>query len=104
MMNTSKTDKDAAVLAPLGEQIAGIIEQAEAHVLKLTGEGGLLPDMIKAAVQTALNAETFDHLGYDRHDRLGRGSGNLRNGLTCKAVQTTAGPVIGFAPRPERDL
>jgi putative transposase len=99
MMNTSKADRDAAALAPVDEQIARIIEQAHAQGLQLTGEGGLLPDMIKAAVEAALNAEMSDHLGYDRHDPVGRGSGNSRNGLTDKTVQTTAGPVGLAVPR-----
>ena len=93
------TDRDAAALAPVDEQIARIIEQAQAQGLQLTGEGGLLPDMIKAAVEAALNAEMSDHLGYDRHDPVGRGSGNSRNGLTDKTVQTTAGPVGLAVPR-----
>ena len=93
MMNTSKTDRDVSAPPPVDEQIARIIEQAQEQGLQLTGEGGLLPDMIKAAVEAALRAEMADHLGYDRHDRVGRGSGNSRNGLTAKTVQTTAGPV-----------
>ena len=93
MMNTSKTDRDVSAPPPVDEQIARIIEQAQEQGLQLTGEGGLLPDMIKAAVEAALRAEMADHLGYDRHDRVGRGSGNSRNGLTAMTVQTTAGPV-----------
>ena len=99
MMNTSKTDRDVSAPPPVDEQIARIIEQAQEQGLQLTGEGGLLPDMIKAAVEAALRAEMADHLGYDRHDRVGRGSGNSRNGLTAKTVQTTAGPVGLEVPR-----
>ena len=55
--------------------------------------------MIKAAVEAALNAEMADHLGYDRHEAQGRGSGNSRNGLTAKTVQTTAGSVGLEVPR-----
>ena len=98
-MNTSKTDRDVSAPPPVDEQIARIIEQAQEQGLQLTGEGGLLPDMIKAAVEAALRAEMADHLGYDRHDRVGRGSGNSRNGLTAKTVQTTAGPVGLEVPR-----
>ena len=46
------------------EQVARIIEQAQAEGLQLTGAGGLLPDMIKQAVEAALHAEMTDHLGY----------------------------------------
>ena len=81
------------------EQIARIIEQAQGQGLQLTGEGGLLPDMIKRAVEAALSAEMTDHLGYEKHAADGRGSGNSRNGLTGKTVQTTAGPVDLDVPR-----
>jgi putative transposase len=80
-------------------QVARIIEQAQAEGLQLTGAGGLLPDMIKQAVEAALHAEMSDHLGYDKHAAEGRGSGNSRNGLTGKTVQTTAGPVDLDVPR-----
>ena len=86
MMNETMIGKGTGVLEPVNEQIARIIEQAQEQGLQLTGEGGLLPDMIKAAVEAALRAEMADHLGYDRHDRVGRGSGNSRNGLTAKTV------------------
>lgn len=81
------------------EQVAWIIEQAQAQGLQLTGAGRLLPDMIKQAVEAALHAEMTDHLGYEKHAAEGRGSGNSRNGLTSKTVQTTAGPVDLDVPR-----
>jgi putative transposase len=80
-------------------QIARIIEQAQAEGLQLTGAGGLLPDMIKQAVEAALAVEMADHLGYEKHAAEGRGSGNSRNGSTGKTVQTTAGPVQLDVPR-----
>lgn len=99
MMNETTIDKDAAVPGQMDEQIARIIEQAQAQGLQLTGEGGLLPDIIKQAVEAALQAEMSDHLGYDRHAAEGRGSGNSRNGTTGKTIQTTAGPVPLDVPR-----
>ncbi len=99
MLNETTIDKDAAVPGQMDEQIARIIEQAQAQGLQLTGEGGLLPDIIKQAVEAALQAEMSDHLGYDRHAAEGRGSGNSRNGTTGKTIQTTAGPVPLDVPR-----
>ena len=37
------------------------------------GAGGLLPGMIKQAVEAAMGAEMTDHLGYDRYAVEGRG-------------------------------
>ena len=99
MMNETKVGKDAAAPGSMDEQIARIIEQAQVQGLQLTGEGGLLPDIIKQAVEAALHAEMADHLGYDRHAPEGRGSGNSRNGMTGKTIQTTAGPVPLDVPR-----
>ena len=95
-VNATKPDP---VEGSVEAQVARIIEQAQAEGLQLTGAGGLLPDMIKQAVEAALQAEMTDHLGYDKHSAEGRGSGNSRNGLTGKTVQTTAGPVDLQVPR-----
>jgi len=95
-VNATRPDPEAGSVEA---QVAQIIEQAQAEGLHLTGAGGLLPDMIKQAVEAALRAEMTDHLGYDKHAVEGRGSGNSRNGLTGKTVQTTAGPVDLEVPR-----
>jgi putative transposase len=34
-----------------------------------------------------------EHLGYEKHDSAGRGSGNSRNGTRAKTVLTEIGPV-----------
>ena len=44
-------------------QIARIIEQAQAEGLQMAGAGGLLPEMIKQAVEAALQVEMTNHLG-----------------------------------------
>ena len=46
----------------------------------LIGENGLLKQLTKALLERALNAELTHHLGYEKHDPEGRGSGNSRNG------------------------
>ena len=89
----------AALGGGIDEDIARVIERAQAEGLTLTGEGGLLPDMIKRAVEAAMNAEMTDHLGYERYAAEGRGSGNSRNGVTSSTVQTNAGPVGLDKPR-----
>ena len=65
----------------------------------LTGEGGFLPELVKAALERGMQAELTDHLGYDKHDPAGRGSGNSRNGSTPKTVATEVGPVELDRPR-----
>ena len=69
--------------------------------LQLTGEGGLLQQLTKRVLESALEGEITDHLGYDKHDPAGRDSGNTRNGHRAKTVLTDVGPVeVDGAARP----
>jgi putative transposase len=66
--------------------------------LRLTGEGSMLGELVKAVLERALEAELTAHLGYARHERAG-GAGNSRNGAIRKTVQTGVGPVGLEVPR-----
>ena len=63
------------------------------------GEGGLLSQLTKQALETALDAELTSHLGYERGDREGRGSGNSCNGTSPKKLHTDIGTVDVDVPR-----
>lgn len=56
---------------------AGLLDEVMAKVadgdLRLTGPGGFLPEMVKAALERGLDVELSDHLGYHRGDRAGQG-------------------------------
>ncbi len=80
----------------LVEQLVG---QARAGGLQLTGEGGLLQQLTKRFLESALDGEITDHLGYDKHDPAGRGTGNSRNGARSKTVLTDIGEVEIDVPR-----
>lgn len=54
----------------------------------MTGPTGLLQALTKTVIETALDEEMPEHLGYDKHDPAGRGSGNSRNGARSKTVLT----------------
>jgi Transposase, Mutator family len=79
-----------------------MVDQARAKGVHLVGEGGLLTGLTKAVVETALEEELSDHLGYDKHDPAGRNGANSRNGTRAKTVLTEIGPVEIEAPR-DRD-
>jgi putative transposase len=79
-----------------------LTERARAEGLQLTGEGGLLQKLTKLVVESALDGEMDDHLGYDKHDPVGRNGGNSRNGKRAKTLLTEAGPVEISVPR-DRD-
>jgi putative transposase len=89
----------APVPEEMRDEVARLVERAQYEGIQLTGEGGLLPDMIKTAVESALQGEMTAHLGYDKYAVEGRGSGNSRNGSTGKTVQTAAGPAEISVPR-----
>ncbi len=71
----------------------------EAGGLRLTGEGSMLGELVKAVLERALDAELTAHLGYERRDRAGQNTGNSRNGTIAKKVQTGIGPVGLEVPR-----
>nr|WP_245599721.1 IS256 family transposase [Nakamurella lactea] len=65
----------------------------------LTGEGGFLPEMIKAVLERGMETELTGHLGYERGDPAGNGSGNSRNGTTPKTVGSEVGDIALDQPR-----
>jgi putative transposase len=71
----------------------------EAGGLRLTGEGSMLGELVRAVLERALEAGLTTHLGYGRGDPAGHGSGNSRNGVIAKQVQTGVGPVGLRVPR-----
>ena len=65
----------------------------------LLGEEGLFKELKKALLERALGAELSDHLGYEKGDPAGRGTGNSRNGHSDKRVLTEDGEVNLAVPR-----
>ncbi|AYN43308.1 IS256 family transposase [Streptomyces dangxiongensis] len=76
-----------------------LVGRAQAEGLQLTGEGGLLQQLTKRLLESALEGEITDHLGYDKHDPAGKNGGNSRNGTRAKTVLTDVGPVGIAVPR-----
>jgi putative transposase len=76
-----------------------VMDRVEDGGLELTGEGGFLPEMIKAVLERGLATELTSHLGYERGDSAGRGSGNSRNGTSPKTVASEVGDLELAVPR-----
>jgi hypothetical protein len=87
---------DAIVEAGLLDKVMAQVDTGE---LRLTGEGGFLPEMLKRSLEAGLRAELSDHLGYEKGDPAGQGSGNSRNGTTPKRLGTQVGDVDLATPR-----
>src|SRR6202521_359094 len=65
----------------------------------LTGDDGLFKRLKKALIERALGAELPEHLGYEKGDPAGRGSGNSRNGSSSKTVLTEDSQIEIAIPR-----
>lgn len=104
-MNDSKAeqtvlDRDELAAAVIDDELVDrLVEQADAEGAELLGPGGLLTDLTRRVLERAMDVELTDHLGYERGDPAGRGSGNSRNGTSPKTVLTVAGEVRISAPR-----
>jgi len=102
-VENAENSKPATGLDGLDEQlVAQLVSRAKASGLQLTGVGGVLAQLTKRLIESALEGEITDHLGYDKHDPAGRGTGNSRNGTRSKTVLTDIGPVEIDVPR-DRD-
>jgi putative transposase len=65
----------------------------------LLGDAGLFRDLKKALMERALGGELTHHLGYEKGDLAGRGSGNSRNGHSRKTVLAEDGEIDLSIPR-----
>jgi len=90
---------DASSSGSLAELAGELMARAEAEGVSLVGPGGLLAGLTKTVLETALEAEMTEHLGYEPHDPAGHHSGNSRNGTRSKTVLTDIGPVELDVPR-----
>ena len=66
---------------------------------QITGQNGLIQQLTKRIVETAMNAEMTDHLGYEKHEKIVEPTGNSRNGKSSKKVITNNGEVEIEIPR-----
>ena len=78
----------------LDELLKGIKTQDD-----LAGPNGLLKAITKALVERMLEGELTHHLGYEKNDPVGYGSGNSRNGKSRKTLKSEQGQVEVAIPR-----
>jgi putative transposase len=69
-----------------------LVRLAREQGLSLTGPDGLLKQLTKTVIETALNEEITEHLGYEKNDPAGQRprGGNVRNGSRPKSVLTAS--------------
>ncbi len=69
-----------------------LIDSAQQGGVPVTGQGGFLPEMVKAVLERGPAAELTVYLGYEQGDPAGPGSPNSRNGSTPKTLSTRLVP------------
>jgi putative transposase len=95
------SDRSPAGKAPLVDAATAdeLLAKAQAEGVELLGPDGLLSQVTKAVLERALDEELTAHLGYEKHDPVGRGSGNSRNGASGKTLLTEVGGIDLAVPR-----
>src|SRR5690349_21157374 len=90
----SKKDKPE----PTAEQKLAeeLVARAREQGVSLTGPDGLLKQLTKTVLETALNQELTEHLGHDKHGPAGNETGNVRNGTRAKTVLTEGSGQVGI--------
>jgi hypothetical protein len=71
--------------------------------LSLTGPDGLLKQLTKVVIETALDQELTEHLGHEKNTPAGNESGNVRNGSRPKTVLTEGTGQVGIEVPRDRD-
>lgn len=74
--------------------VAQLVGDAQRSGLPMDGEGGLLAELTRLVLESALEGEITDHLGYDKHTK-----GGSEDGKRPKTVLTKAGPLTVEVPR-----
>ena len=95
--NEQRADRDTSLIDD--EALDRLMDQVDERGLDLLGPGGVLTELTSRIMHRAMDTELTDHLGYERGDPAGNGSGNSRNGTTPKTVLTDAGEVPVATPR-----
>ncbi len=76
-----------------------LFARIDAGDIEMTGDGGLIPGLIKAALERGLQAELSDHLGYEKGSPEAAAFTNSRNGFTGKTLASQVGEVELAVPR-----
>lgn len=104
-MTVTDTHGNSESAAELVEQLkaSGALDELFAKIdsgqVELTGDGGLVPALIKETLERGLQAELTSHLGYESGNREDKSTTNSRNGSYAKTVATESGSVEIAVPR-----
>ena len=96
------TGKEVAAQMAASGALDDVFAKIDAGELELTGDGGFIPGLIKAALERGLQAELSGHLGYEKGAPEASLFANSRNGFTSKTLASQVGDIDLDVPR-DRD-
>ena len=73
-----------------GDFLDLLFDMVDAGELRLTGEGGFIPAMIKAVLERGLQVELAEHLGYDKGVRHEVARCEWTRGMEGRVMTSTA--------------
>jgi putative transposase len=80
-----------------------LVRRAREQGLSLTGPDGLLKQLAKTVLETALSQEMTEHLGHDKNGLVVNETGNVRNGIRPKTVLTGGSGQVEIEVPRDRD-
>src|SRR5512134_1036024 len=80
-------------------QLEALAAELAKHIKSEQDIAALSRQLLKLTIESALQAELDEHLGYERYASGGRGSGNSRNGVSSKTLKGEIGAVTIQTPR-----
>jgi len=89
---------DSVKPVPSLEQIQNVLSQAK-NLDDFFGKNGVVAKLVGPTLEHMMQAELTDHLEYKKHEVIGRGSGNNRNGSYERKIKTSAGEIPIEVPR-----
>jgi putative transposase len=91
--------KDVAAQLAASGALDELFARIDSGEVEMTGAEGLIPGLIKAALERGLQAELSDHLGYEKGSPEAAMFTNSRNGSMSKTVSTQVGDIELATPR-----
>jgi transposase-like protein len=80
-----------------------LVARAREQGVSLTGPDGLLKQLAKTVIETALDQEMTEHLGHEKNGPVVNEAGNIRNGTRPKTVLTEGTGEVGIEVPRDRE-